>query len=65
MMIAHVGAIGGEDQLARGLGIFARRDARPAQQRHRLVEDAALGQRDGDAVHGVGHWPKETILPEA
>ena len=39
---AHVGAIGCNDQLARGLRIVVRRDAGRGQQRQGLIEDAAL-----------------------
>ena len=35
-----------EDQLARGLRILGRHDARRGEQRQRLVEDAPFGQRE-------------------
>jgi hypothetical protein len=47
---AHVAAVRREDELARSLGVFARRDPGGREQRHRLVENAAFGQRDRD--HG-------------
>ena len=45
----HVGAVGGKDELARGLRILGGRDARGRKQRQRFVVDAALGEGDGNA----------------
>ena len=44
----HIGAVGIEYQLARLLGIVEHLDIGGAQQRQRLLEDAALGQRQRD-----------------
>ena len=49
----HVGAVGADDELARGLGVLGRRNAGRRQQRQGFFEDAALGQGEGDS--GVGH----------
>ena len=49
---ADVGVARREDQLARSLGILVRDDARLREQRQRLVEDAALGERDGERGQG-------------
>ena len=43
---------GRQDQLARGLRILGRHDARAREQRQRFVEDAALGQGDRERGHG-------------
>jgi len=45
----HVGAVGADDELARGLGVLGRRDPRRRQQRQRFFKDAALGQGQRDA----------------
>jgi hypothetical protein len=49
---AHIGAIGVEDEFARGFRIVGRHDACRRQQRQGFLEDAALGEGDGDAGHG-------------
>ena len=49
-----------EDQLARSLGILRRHDARPRKQRQRFVEDAALRQGNGNALHGMGDSDLDT-----
>ena len=62
---AHVGAARGDDELARGLRILGRRDARGVEQRQRFVEDPALGQRERDAGHGARDlFCKAPILKE-
>ena len=47
-----VAAIGSDDELARGFRILERTNARSRQKRQGFGEDAALGQGDGDAIHG-------------
>jgi hypothetical protein len=49
---SHVFPAGRDDQPARGLGILERLDPGCCQQRQGLVKNPALGQSDGDAVHG-------------
>src|SRR6266568_3699009 len=60
---AHFGAVAADDELARGLRVLGRRDACASQERQRLVEDAALGEGNGERKHGAG--PGEAfILPD-
>jgi hypothetical protein len=40
----HVGAVGADDELARGFGVLGRRDAGRRQERQGFFKDAALGQ---------------------
>ena len=49
----HVGPVGTDDELARGLGVLGRRDACRRQQRQGFLEDAAFGEGEGDA--GIAH----------
>ena len=63
----HIGSVGGKDQLARRLRILGRHDARQREQRQRFIEDAALGQGDGQRGHGGnlgGYRRKPPILLE-
>ena len=50
---AQVRTLGGDDQLARGFGVLGRADARRLEQRERLLEDAALGERQRDHRHAI------------
>ena len=60
---ADIGPVGIDDQLARGLRMLERNDARRCQERQGFLEDAALRQGDGDAVHGEIR-AKKPILPQ-
>jgi hypothetical protein len=48
----HARVVGVQDQLAAALGVVQRADAGGGQQRHGLLEDAPLGQRDGQGLVG-------------
>ena len=50
---AHVGLVGGQDQLAGGFGVFEHLDAGGLQQRQGFFKDTAFGEGQGDG--GTGH----------
>ena len=60
---AHLGLVGGQDQLARFFGIFEHLDARGFEQRQGFIKDASFGQGQGD--HGVSRRAasRETRAP--
>ena len=47
----YIIAVGGEDQITRGLGIIQRDNTRRFQQRRCIVENATLGKGNSDTSH--------------
>jgi len=44
----QVAPVGAQNELARGIGIIERSDARSSEQRQRFVENPTLGKRERD-----------------
>src|SRR5574343_999201 len=61
---ADIRLVGLDDQLAGSFRVFGRHDAGGSEQRQGFVENAALGECDGDAGHGISRG-KRMILPQS